>query len=170
MKTWVLRQDEQHSHNPVCLLRFVSKLSTSNSTENPHAYFCKDNQILILHTITAQQPRVIICIFMREPQREHGENWSQLWIQTHGMHSPAVPQNLAQALRWQWKLHAEPRSEPLLFPTQHPPPQQPEDFRVSDSKYCLCYPDCRFSTKEAPNWTPNPNPHLVIWIWFYPNP
>lgn len=92
MKACVLRQDEEDSQDPVCQLQFVSKLSKGNSTENPHVYFCKDILISMLHTITAQQPHVII--FIGEPQRDHGESWSQLWTQTHGMHSPAIPQNL----------------------------------------------------------------------------
>lgn len=131
MKAGVLRQDEERSHNPVCQLQFVSKLSTGNSSENPRVCFCKDNLILILHTMPAQQPHVTVSIFMGEPQREHGESCSQLWTQ------PCSPPGPSPGTQGQWKLRAEPSSQPLLCPAQHTPPNKNS---VSGSKHCLCYP------------------------------
>lgn len=77
MKIYLLRQEKEHSQSslPVSSLWANFQQATALKT---HACFYKDNLILILHTVTAQQPYVIICIFMGEPQRDHGENWSQL--------------------------------------------------------------------------------------------
>lgn len=116
MKACGLRQDEEHSHNPVCQLQFVSKLSTGNSSENPHVCFCKDNLILILHTnITAQQPPAIVCISMGETQRERGESWSQLW--THSPESHRTQPRQWSSVLSQGKATALP--SPTSF-SQHP--------------------------------------------------
>lgn len=51
--------------------------------------------------------------------------------------------------------------------------QKPEDFRVSDSKYCLCYPGSGVadSALKKPLTGHQTQIHIKkIWIWFYPNP
>lgn len=157
----MLRQDKEHSHKPFCLLWFVSKLSIDNGIQNPHAYFCNDNLILVLHALIAQQPKMIFNIFIREPHKWKGiygqlnpaVDQDTLDIQHCCPSEPAGPgswgrsehtmlsQHHAEALIWGTALQYTPLVCMLhnavgILPTLW----GPWDFTVSNHKYCLCSP------------------------------
>lgn len=125
---FLLRQDKEHSHKPFCLIWFVSKLSIDNDIQNPHAYFCNDNLILVLHTLIAQQPKMIFNIFIREPHKWKGiyrqlnpaVDQDTLDIQHCCPSEPAGPGSWAEASTPCWASITQRHSfEALLCSTHH---------------------------------------------------